>query len=492
MLCRRLFSIGAWLALLTSASVARAAGPLGPEGSPIATSNYRIDLTQGVVLAGTRVLGLAGAYVAIAEGVDGNSANPVAPAMRSPHSLDNFDYDVGFGFTLPAAVGGTDLFNSGDRTDVSTSQDAALFLDLAGNLQFGRWGTGVSLHYTTFEVADPGGQSLGLNARFGGIRLQVARAWLDGQFVLGLGSRGTGLVIQNKDPEPGEPAQLFDIAGAAAEIGALVRPNGAPYRIGVAVRSAVVTNALSSDVAANADGDLVISRNGTDLYLPNEVTLPWDIDLGLAIQLGPRPLNPRWVDPDEAIRRLDRYLAWKARERRRRASAISRGATPARNAALEAERVGDEALDQIHRERSARAIRTELKRRARQLERFYVLVSSSLQITGPVDNSVGVESFIERRVQRSGRKATYTPRLGAETELVPSWVRFRAGTYLEPTRFESQGARARLHGTVGFDQKLFPWTVFGIFDEGTEWKLSAALDGARHYLSWGASVGIWR
>ena len=156
------------------------------------------------------------------------------------------------------------------------------------------------------------------------------------------------------------------------------------------------------------------------------------------------------------------------------------------------ERVGDEALDQIHRERSARTIRTELKRRARQLERFYVLVSSSLQITGPVDNSVGVESFIERRVQRSGRKATYTPRLGAETELVPSWVRFRAGTYLEPTRFESQGARARLHGTVGFDQKLFPWTVFGIFDEGTEWKLSAALDGARHYLSWGASVGIWR
>lgn len=488
--CRHLTALAACLAVLGSAAVARSAGPLGPEGSPITTSDYRIDLTQGVVLAGTRVLGLAGAYVAIAEGVDGNTVNPVAPAVRSPHSLDSFDYDVGFGFTLPGAVSGTDLFNSGDRTNVSSSQEGALFIDLAGNLQFGNWGTGVSLHYTTFEVVDPSGQSLGLDARFGGIRLQVARAWLDGQFLLGLGSRGTGLVIQNRDPEPGEPAQLFSIEGAAAEIGALVRPNGAPYRIGVAVRSAVVTNALSSDVKANADGDLIISRNGTDLYLPNEVTLPWDIDVGLAVQIGPRPLNPRWVDPDAAIRRLDRYLAWKVRERRRRAAANAKGATPARVAALEAQRVGDEALDEIHRERAVRATRAELERRAKELARFYLLISSSLQITGPVDDSVGVESFIERRVQRSGRKATYTPRLGAETELVPHWLRIRAGTYGEPTRFESQRARARLHGTVGFDQKLFPWTVFGIFDDGTEWRLSAALDGARHYLSWGAGVGI--
>ena len=76
--------------------------------------------------------------------------------------------------------------------------------------------------------------------------------------------------------------------------------------------------------------------------------------------------------------------------------------------------------------------------------------------------------------------------------MVPNWLRLRAGTYGEPTRFESRGAKSRLHGTLGFDQKLFPWTVFGIFDDGTEWKLSAALDGARHYLGWGVSVGLWR
>ena len=487
MLPRRLAAAGTFAALALVGGSVRAAGPLGPEGSPITTSDYRIDLSRGVVLAGTRVLGLAGAYVAIAEGVDGNSANPVAPAMRSPHSHDHFDYDLGFGLTFPSAVSGTDLFNSGDRTSLSASQNDALFVDLAANLQFGRWGTGVSLHYTTFEVAEPGGQSLGLNARFGGLRVQVARSWLDGQFLLGLGSRGTGLVIANKDPEPGEPAELFHIEGAAAEVGALFRPNDAPYRIGVAVRSAVITNQLSSEVTPDADGDRIITRNGTDLYLPNEVTLPWNVDAGLAVQLGPRPLNPRWIDPHQALRRLDRYLAWKAAERRRRVSSQLAGATPSRVAALEAERTSDQALDELHRARAERAVQAELRRRAKALERFYVLIASSLEITGPVRNSVGIESFIERRVQRSGRKATYTPRLGIESEMVPNWLRLRAGTYGEPTRFESRGAKSRLHGTLGFDQKLFPWTVFGIFDDGTEWKLSAALDGARHYLGWGSA-----
>lgn len=484
--------LGAFALVALGAGSARAAGPLGPEGSTIATSDYRVDLTQGVVLAGTRVLGLAGAYVAIAEGVDGNSQNPVAPAVRSTHSHDHVDYDLGFGLTFPAAVSGNDLFNSGDRTTVSASQSDALFLDIAANLQMGRWGVGASLHYTTFEVAEPGGPSLGLNARFGGIRLQVARSWLDGQFLFGLGSRGTGMVVENKDPEPGEPSELFHIEGAALEMGALLRPNDAPYRIGVATRSAVITNELKADVPKNAAGDRVITRNTTDLYLPNEVALPWDVDVGLAVQLGPRPLNPRWVDPDAALERLDRYLRWKELERRRRKRALEQPGSPTREAALQAELESDDAVDRVHRERALRSVRDELKRRSKELARFYVLVSSSLLITGPVRNAVGVESFIERRVQRSGRKVTYTPRVGVETELVPHWLKVRAGSYGEPTRFESRGARARLHGTLGLDQKLFPWTAFGLFEDGTEWRLAAALDGARHYFSWGLSAGIWR
>lgn len=490
---RHTHALAAVLALLACAASARAAGPLGPEGAPIGTSDYRVDLTTGVVLAGTRVLGLAGAYVAIAEGVDGNAVNPVAPAVRPIHSVDHFDYDLGFGLTFPAAVSGNDLFNSGDRTAVSSTQSSALFIDLAANFALGRWGAGASLHYTTFEVA-PQGQALGLDARFGGVRLQVARSWLDGQLFIGAGSRGTGLVVENQKPEAGEPKELFHIEGAALELGLLVRPNGAPFRIGAAARSPVVTTDLSADVPRDSNGDRVISRNGVDLYLPNQVALPWDIDVGAAIQLGPRPLNPRWVDPGEALARLDRYLRWRELERKRAHERVLArpNSTQAERQAEDASASIDAAVDEVHRERLARAVREELVRRQRQLERFYVLVSSSLLVTGPVKDAVGVESFIERRVQRSGQKATFTPRLGVESEVVPRWLKLRAGSYGEPTRFSSRGARARLHGTVGFEQKLFPWTVFGLFDDGTEWRLSGALDGARRYLSWGVSLGVWR
>ncbi len=195
-----------------------AAGPLGPEDSVITTSDYRVDLTQGPVLAGTRVLGLAGAYVAISEGVDGNSQNPAAPAVRTAYSVDHFDYDLGFGLTFPAALAGNDFFNSGTRTNLSRSQKGFVFLNIAGNAQLGRWGVGASFDYQRYELRSSQTQAgFGLTAQFGGARFQGAHAFDDGQFILGIGSRGTGLVVERTDPSSltGEP--LFDISGAALE-----------------------------------------------------------------------------------------------------------------------------------------------------------------------------------------------------------------------------------------------------------------------------------
>ncbi|HEY2405809.1 MAG TPA: hypothetical protein VGI10_07395, partial [Polyangiaceae bacterium] len=93
------------------------------DGATITTSRYTIDLYQGPVLAGTRVIGLGGAFVAIGEGVDGNSQNPAAPAVRTPESNSHIDYDLGFGLTFPATLKNSDFFNSGRRTNLaSTSQ----------------------------------------------------------------------------------------------------------------------------------------------------------------------------------------------------------------------------------------------------------------------------------------------------------------------------------------------------------------------------------
>ena len=91
--------VAALSALLWSVR-ASAAGPLGVNGDPITTSDYALDLFQGPLFAGSRVTGLAGAYVAIAEDVDGDLQNPAAPAVRPFFSYTNFDYWLGFGLTF--------------------------------------------------------------------------------------------------------------------------------------------------------------------------------------------------------------------------------------------------------------------------------------------------------------------------------------------------------------------------------------------------------
>ncbi|MFO0570550.1 MAG: hypothetical protein U0263_33235 [Polyangiaceae bacterium] len=276
---RHTHALAAVLALLACAASARAAGPLGPEGAPIGTSDYRVDLTTGVVLAGTRVLGLAGAYVAIAEGVDGNAVNPVAPAVRPIHSVDHFDYDLGFGLTFPAAVSGNDLFNSGDRTAVSSTQSSALFIDLAANFALGRWGAGASLHY------DVRGGSSGASARARRAlrwRAAAGRA-LVASSSSARAARARVSWWRTRSPKRASPkSSSTSKAQRSARLARAAERRPVSHRCRRALLP-VVTTDLSADVPRDSNGDRVISRNGVDLYLPNQVALPWDIDVGAAI-----------------------------------------------------------------------------------------------------------------------------------------------------------------------------------------------------------------
>jgi len=39
--------------------------------------------------------------------------------------------------------------------------------------------------------------------------------------------------------------------------------------------------------------------------------------------------------------------------------------------------------------------------------------------------------------------------------------------------------------------KLFRWNVFGLIGDFDSWSFSAAVDGAREYLSTSFSIGFW-
>ena len=488
---------------LTHSAVALGAGPLGDDGDPIATSNYAVDMSQGVVLGGSRATGLGGAYVAIAEGVSGNLYNPAAPAVRAAYSFRDTRFDLGIGAAFPGGISEKDYFNRGRRTNVGAPQSdqlAFVFFEVVGNLQDGPWGGGVAFDFQTYGLQRsqaPTAPQEELTARFATTHLQLARRL--GDFAFGVGLRLTGLTIL-RDKEP-----IFDTTGSALELGAHYRPTDQQFRLGLALHSQVdpTTSTRSDEVGVSPDGDIVIVADPDNpssfdgaLYIPHRVTLPWEIAAGAAIQFG-RPFNPRWRNPARLIAELRRYLKWREQERLRwRQHELAIGAENGRDVeslreALDAQINAERALDRARLRRTQQQVEAALRARYQALSRRYLLVATSLHVTGPLVDAVGVESFLERTVQRSGGATTYSPRLGVESEVVPRWLVLRAGTYYEPTRFFGRDSAARVHGTFGADLKLLKWKVFGLVREGTFWRATGSVDYAARYLSFGAGLGIW-
>jgi hypothetical protein len=289
----------------------------------------------------------------------------------------------------------------------------------------------------------------------------------------------------------------LDMNSAAPEVGAQIRPDYLPWRLGATFRAPVQGRGDAS--ASGPPGP-----NGLPFIRPAGVSLPWELELGAAIQLGPRPLNPQWINPhdDEAFER--KQIAT-ARAARRVAQDLDLAAIcdPRERAA----RAGEFALQEtfIRREENARFDDTQKRllaeRRARYAncprERITVLIE--LLISGKTADAIGLETYFAGQaalsqgtplvdIRRSGESISYSPRLGFEGEPVPNWLQTRFGTYIEPSRFG--GGLARQHFTFGFDLKLAPWSGFGLFGDQI-WRVGGVADLAPRYQNFGVSLGAW-
>jgi hypothetical protein len=474
-----------------------AAGRLGQNGDAIGTSSYSIDLYQGTVLAGNRVTGLSGAYVALAEDVDGNLQNPAAPAMRPFFSVDYFDYWLGLGLTFPGRLASIDFFNSGSPTEFRGAAEEPVFFTPALNLQWGSFGVGLTLELQNYSVGSsgvPGATNAEgtatLDVVLTTLHLQAAKSFFDGQLVLGAGLRDLTLDLAATAPDD-RTNTLFDTSGAGLELGAVWRPNLRPFRLGVSFRSAIDTQpSFSQSLLPSPEGDIVLSGDNGALFLPERVSLPWDVNLGAAFQIGQRPLNPfsRTIDSVAERARLTFRLRQLEREdERERRLALAQ--TPSEREAVERELDTQDTEDSARLRRALDEARRALAESSAQVDRFYVLLSTSLVISGSVRDGVGVESFLDQRVNRSGGQVVYSPRIGAESEVWEDRLKLRAGSYLEPSRFAT--SHARLHGTVGADVRLFGWNVFGLWPDDFMWQLGGNLDIAPRYFSWGVSIAGW-
>ncbi len=492
-------SAGAWLAgTLLSAWTVGVGAQLGPDGSPIDTSDYSVDLTRGVVVSTSRVVGLSGAATSLAQGVEGGLQNPSAVAYRGPQWPDWYDYWLALGLTYPFDSG--DFYNSGRFVSDGqpVADDSTFFLIPGAYFQMWNLGIGLTIDAQFIKldgVRDPMGNAQdALRLRFTTFHIQAGYGFMDGQLIIGAGLRilrqraylSNDFLVRGQD--------VSQTLGLGAEIGLMLRPHHKPWSLGASIFPQLSTGLRNrGNPTETPDGDLVV---GT-FVLPRDTRLPTTGSVGFSYQFGPRPTNPPWISAEtlaaDELARIDRRKErMKQREQEELRAAEQRGG-PDRELCL-----------QLIEQRYARKYE-ELKRARKEMKKLaweqlrkqyrwdwprrYYLLTADLWVNGRLENAVGVEAFLFQTVQRSGERISVSPRLGFETEVWPTRMKLRAGTYLEPSRFAQSSAR--LHGTFGFDISLFKWNVFGLWPDDYRWQITGAIDFARSYGAFSFGIGGW-
>jgi hypothetical protein len=489
---------GSLILLVLLSAPATAEGQLGPDGSSITTSNYTVDLTRGVVISTSRVTGLSGAATSLAQGVEGGLQNPAAVAYRGVQWPDWYDYWLAFGLTYPFKSG--DFYNSGrvvgDSAEVG--DESTFFLIPGAYWQMWNFGIGLTIDAQFVElkgVRNPATmQQENVRFRFVTFHIQAGYGFLDGQLIIGAGLRILRQRTFASAQAPAGGGEVYQTLGLGAEVGVMFRPHHERWSLGASLFPDISTGLRTrGDVTPTPDGDIVVGG----IYLPRTTKLPMTGSVGFSYQFGPRPTNPPWISArtvaEDELERLDRRKrAAEEAEQEEIAEVIARGGPDV------------DFCVQAVKQRYAKKYATikEARKATRKLAwdmlrtqyrwgwpRRYYLLTADLWFNGRVDDGVGVESFLFQTVQRSGEKMTVSPRLGFETEVWPTRVKLRGGTYLEPTRFAE--STPRVHGTFGFDVSLFKWNVFGLWPDDYRWQVSVALDLARAYSAFSFGIGGW-
>src|SRR4051812_24200845 len=232
-----------------------------------------IDTVRGTIRGSTRFIGLAGAFVAIADDTEGVPINPASAAVRLPYSWDAFSFSFGIDFSVASWLPKNDVYNAPEGT-----KGGSLFGSFAILTNYRHAGFGIAAEAeqnAASKKADQG-VSTKLTANFGLMHPAIAYGYFDGQLQLGAGLRVLGLSLGG-----GGSAT----AGIGYTAGVIVKPKSRQFRAGVAIEQPI-----NSEVASD-DGSP-----------PTIVHVPWTAALGFAYQFGRRPLNPKFVTASDRAR----------------------------------------------------------------------------------------------------------------------------------------------------------------------------------------------
>lgn len=365
--------------------------------------------------------------MALADDTEGVAINPASVALRLPHSWDIWDYGFGIDFSIGAWLPKNDLYNQGGG-EGQPKKSSALFGSLAAVLYAGHFGAGFSAEAQR-NAASRANQEQGISRSFAA-NFGLVHTNVGYGFLDGQLLIGTGLRFVGMSFDRSSGSGGLSSAGVGYEAGFVVKPQVAQYRVAASYKS---------PIDAKLAGDATVH-------------VPWELAVGFAYQFGPRFFNPRFVSATEVARR--------------------------RKPEVEKPSKADLA-----------AAKQELFEIYQRQQRWYLLVSTELALAEGDGERRGIERIWTSAGSVSTSRPVVVPRVGVESEVVPHILRLRAGSYYEPERVNL--SPARVHGTGGFDVRLFEWDVFGLVKPFDWWQLSVAADAAREYLNTSFSIGFW-
>jgi hypothetical protein len=357
-----------------------------------------VDTYTGPVISPARITGLGGAYVGVAEGLDGAQANPAAVAQRRGRLERGWDWDWLLTWYLPDPrdVARQDLGNDGE-SDAGLSGVGNAQLGLS--FQRGRLGVGVFARGWTVVAPRGGVGDVTLETK----DASLALGWsaLRDSLVVGASATDVSGVVSialSGASSGGAPTHRLEYSGSTLRFGVLWRPRGRPVRLGASFHPAA---------SARAQGD----RSALPVTTPARFVFPWSASLGASAWLGPNARRTNEPPPFE----LERHPEW--------------GPGPAWEETARRPVLVSAQLDVVGRSPGA------------------------VSVESVLDPSGGAVA--------SGRSASVGVRLGAEWEPYPERLRARGGTYLEPSRTGGDprlhgtfGLEGRIPFLRGYDLKL--------------------------------------
>jgi hypothetical protein len=370
------------LVLAALAASSAPAAPLQPR--------QRLLLGEVPLHVPPRPLGLAGAYVAVAESADGLMVNPASALSRDLREVGPSRFDLMINiYLLPVwAVQTTDWDNDGVLEQPAGTQDTLFFhggqlLYVAATLNRGDWGFGL-----LFD-----GQNYLATTGRDGFAVQLLRTGATAGHAFLRRQLHVGVTLETSHVLFGRFARWRQEEGAGfhglgAQVGLVYRPDWADFRLGLSARA--------PQVLAGGPAQL----GGLTLF--DGAVVPARISLGGSLALGKgRPYN---LEEPEALPRA--FLD------------------------------GGKSVPETALGKWLISAQVDLN--------FPAVAAASL--------SAFFAQAWGQDAPAAMSRFTVTPRVGVEKDVVPRWLRVRGGLYLEPPLVDS--ARYRPHVTLVVDAYL--------------------------------------